>query len=428
MIESPDFNSLLGALRGARGTALSLRAANPAHAEFPTAEYEARYARAIRAMESAELDALVLTHELNVRYFTGYLTILWESRFRSLMAILPRDPALGPTLVIPGQETGNALGTSWVPDRVIYPDQENGVPYLIQALEEKGLAGARLGMELGFGQRLGMTQEDYDALRSGLPDARIESATPLMQAVRMIKSPAEVERVRRACEISGKAVAEGFDALHEGMTEKELAAVLGAAMYREGAELGSRPTFLTVSTYPGRALMVNSLASDHAIGRGEMVMLDGGATHGGYATDFIRQACIGPPTDEQRRWFDICIEANNACIDAVKPGVTGADVYEAGIGVFERHGLERYNLINIVGHGTGMEVHELPWLGEREVVYSAETRLEPGMVLCVEPVIAGMDGPECHAGIFIVEDKLLVTDDGCEVLTPFPDKDLWVQP
>ena len=75
-----------------------------------------------------------------------------------------------------------------------------------------------------------------------------------------------------------------------------------------------------------------------------------------------------------------------------------------------------------------MEVHELPWLGERDVVYSADTRLEPGMVLCVEPVIAGMDGPDWHAGIFIVEDKLLVTESGCEVLTDSLSKDLWVQP
>ena len=72
--------------------------------------------------------------ELNVRYFSGYLTILWVSRFRSLMLVLPRDPALGPTLIVPGQETGNALGTSWVPDRVIYPDQENVVPYTVSAL------------------------------------------------------------------------------------------------------------------------------------------------------------------------------------------------------------------------------------------------------------------------------------------------------
>ncbi len=74
-----------------------------------------------------------------------------------------------------------------------------------------------------------------------------------------------------------------------------------------------------------------------------------------------------------------------------------------------------------------MEVHELPWLGERGDVYSADTRLEPGMVLCVEPVIAGMDSPQMHAGIFIVEDKLLVTENGCEVLTDSLAKDLWIQ-
>ncbi len=421
-----DFNALLHTMRGA--SPVALRADEAPYAEFPQAEYADRYGRAVRLMEDAGLDALLLTHELDVRYFSGYLTILWESLFRSLMLLLPRDPALGPTLIVPGQETGNAVGTSWVPDRVIYPDQENPVPYVVGALRDKGLAAGRIGMELGFGQRLGMTQDDYAALRAGLPRAEIASATELLQTVRMIKSDAEVERVRRACEISQTAVREGFAALHSGMTEKELAATLGAAMYREGAELGSRPTFLTVSSYPGRAQMVNSLASDHPIQHGEMVMLDGGATYGGYATDFIRQAMLGPPSDDQRRWFDICIEANDACIDAVRPGASGADVYEAGIEVFERHGLGKYNLINIVGHSTGMEVHELPWLGERDVVYSSETRLEPGMVLCVEPVIAGMDGPDWHAGIFIVEDKLLVTESGCEVLTDSLSKDLWVQP
>ncbi len=420
-----DFNAMLRAMRSA--DPFEIRADAAPHAEFSASEYADRYARAVRLMEETGLDALLLTHELNVRYFSGYLTILWESRFRSLMLLLPRDPALGPTLIVPGQETGNAVGTSWVPDRVIYPDQENPVPYLIGALRDKGLASGRLGMELGFGQRLGMTQDDFEALRGGLREAEIESATELIQTVRMIKSPGEVGRIRRACEISQGAVREGFGGLHEGMTEKELAAVLGAAMYREGAELSSRPSFLTVSSYPGRPKMVNSLASDYAVQRGDMVMLDGGATYGGYATDFIRQACLGEPSEEQRRWFDICIEANDACIAAVAPGASGADVYEAGLGVFERHGLAKYNLINIVGHSTGMEVHELPWLGERDVVYSADTRLEPGMVLCVEPVIAGMDGPEWHAGIFIVEDKLLVTESGCEVLTDSLSKDLWVQ-
>lgn len=427
MNSSPDFNGKLSLLDGIDGSSLKLRADAPRFSEFPNSEYTRRYARLIRLMEEFDFDALLLTHELNVRYFSGYLSILWESRFRSLVLILPRDPGIGPTLLVPGQEAGNAFGTSWVPDRVIYPDQENIVPYVIEALKDKGLQTGRLGMELGFGQRVGMTQEDIGRLYEGLPKADISSATELIQTVRMIKSSLEVERVRKACEISQRAVEEGFSSLHEGMTEKELGAILGAAMYREGAELSSRPSIMNVSSFPGRPKMVNALASDHALCRGDVVMIDGGAVYGGYATDFIRQAFLGAPTDDQRRWFDVAIEANNACIDAVKPGVSCADVYEAGIGVFERYGLGEYNCINIVGHAVGIEVHELPWLGERDVVYSSNTRLEPGMVFCVEPVIAGMDGPEWLAGVFMVEDKLLVTENGCEVLTNSLSKELWVQ-
>ena len=97
-----DFNGLLRCLRGVDGSDLGLPEADVPWAEFPVSEYARRYARAIRLMEEKGLDALFLSQELNVRYFSGYLTILWESRFRSLMLLLPRDPNLGPTLVIPG--------------------------------------------------------------------------------------------------------------------------------------------------------------------------------------------------------------------------------------------------------------------------------------------------------------------------------------
>ena len=427
MNDSPDFNGMLELLDGIDGSELEMRSQVAPFAEFPLSEYARRYARAIRLMEEADLDALLLTQELNVRFFSGYLTILWESRFRSLILILPRDPKIGPTLIVPGQETGNAEGTSWVPDRLIYPDQENIVAHTVSALHDKGLAAGRLGMELGFGQRVGMTQEDLALLRKQLPDAKISRATEFIQAVRMIKSEAEIERVRKACDISQIAVTEGFSALHEGMTEKELGQIIGSSMYREGAELSSRPSIMSIGTSPGRPKICNALPSDHALSRGDLVMLDGGAVYGGYATDFIRQACLGEPTDDQRRWFDVAIEANDACIAAVKPGASGADVYEAGIAVFERHGLLEYNCINIVGHAVGVEIHELPWLGERDVVYSSDTRLQPGMVFCVEPVIAGMDGPEWHAGFFMVEDKLLVTETGCEVLTNSLSKEMWIQ-
>jgi Xaa-Pro aminopeptidase len=424
----PNFNEMLAVMRGVDLGSFRVNSRTAKFAEFPVDEYRLRYAKACKLMEAEGLDALLVTQDIDVRFFAGYLSVLWCSRFRSYVCLLPRDESLGPTLIVPAQETGNAMHTSWVADVLLYPDQENSVPYLAQAIRDKGLSRGKIGTELGFGQRLGMPLEDLERLKTAIAPAEIVSGTPVIQAVRMVKSPAEIERIRRACEISQVSARAGFEALTPGMTERELAKVMGAAMYAEGAEFGTSPSFFSLQCSPGRSQMVNALASDYELVEGDMVMIDAGAVYDGYATDFIRQACLGEPSPERRKWFDICVEANDACVEAIRPGVTGADVYEAGMAVFEREGLLDYNLLTIVGHGCGVEVHEVPWLGERDTVYTSGTVLEPGMVVCVEPVIAGMDGPEWREGIFIVEDKVMVTETGREVLTESLDKDLWVQP
>lgn len=425
--DEPNFNAMLELLRGIDGNGFKTSTKDAPFAEFEVEEYMRRYARAVRLMEEFDLDGLLLTQDLNVRYFAGYLSILWCSRFRPYLILLPRDPSLNATLIVPAQETGNATQTSWVQDLVIYPDQDDPAPHIAGAVKEK-LSGGRLGMELGFGQRLGMTINQYQAVRELVAPVEIVNGTPQIQAVRMIKSDSEVDRLRRACEISQTGVEAGWKSLRPDMSEKELARVMGAAMYAAGAEFGTQPSFLALFAGADRYKSVNALASEYRLKAGDMVMIDGGAVYGGYSTDFIRQACVGEPTADQRRWFDICVEANEAAIAAIRPGVTGSDVYEAGVSIFRREGLMDYNVLNIVGHGTGMEVHELPWLGEAGTVYTSGTVLEPGMVVCIEPVIAGMDGPDWRAGCFIVEDKILVTESGSENLTTSLSKDLWVQP
>jgi Xaa-Pro dipeptidase len=419
----PAFDEMLSAMEGAQPDGAT-RSRTAKYAEFPVEEYQARYAKARRLMEREGLDALLVTQDLDVRYFSGYLSILWCSRFRPYVALLPRDPALGPTLIIPAQEAGNANSTSWIADVATYPDQDDPSPHIAAAIQDKVPSG-KIGTELGFGQRLGMTINQFRALEASAENVEFVNGTPLIQAVRMIKSPGEVERLLRACEQAG--VRAGWEALTPGMTEKELARVMGATMYQEGAEFGTQPSFLAMLSGPERYKTINALASDKVIAEGDLIMIDGGAVYGGYSTDFIRQACVGEPTERQRRYFDICIEANDASIAAIRPGVTGADVYEAGVSVFEREGLMEYNVLNIVGHGTGMEVHELPWLGERDTVYTSSTTLRPGMVVCIEPVIGGMDGPDWADGCFIVEEKVLVTETGHEVLTRDLPKDLWIQ-
>ena len=394
----------------------------PLFAEFPPDEYELRVSRARALMEEAGIDALLLTQMENVRYLAGYLSLLWISKFRPLLALLPHDPGVAPTLILPGQEYGNAK-TSWIEEIAFYRDQEDPIGTVVDVLHKKGLKGKSVGIELGYGSRLGMAQVQWEALSRSFEGMFVDSAM-LLRKLRGIKSTREIAMLRRACEISCLGVEAGWRSLREGMSEKELAAVMISTMIQEGAE--PMKTFLCVNAGPQRYQIVNSPPSDYRLKRGDFVMIDGGAAYNGYVTDFIRQACLGQPTPQQQEWFDIAKAANDTAIATIRPGVRCADVYEAAQRVFREAGLEGYGVINIIGHSCGTEVHELPYVGERDRVETSDTVIEKGMVFCIEPIIAGMDSPRWEAGIFIQEDMVAVTETGCDVLTNRLSKDLWV--
>jgi Xaa-Pro dipeptidase len=394
----------------------------PQFAEFPPEEYALRVTRARALMEEAGVDALLLTQMENVRYLSGYLSQLWISKFRPLLALLPRDPSQAPSLILPGQEYGNAK-TSWIEDITFYPDQEDPIGTVASVLDKTGLTGKKVGLELGYGSRLGMAQVQWESLQQSFSGTFVDSA-PLLRILRSIKSTREIDRLRRAGEISCIGVEAGWRALHEGMSEKELAAVMISTMIQEGAE--PMKTFLCVNAGPQRYQIVNAPPSDYRLKRGDLVMIDGGAAYNGYVTDFIRQACLGQPTSQQQEWFDIAKTANDTAIAAVRPGVQCAEVYEAARQVFRDAGLQDYGVINIIGHSCGTEVHELPYLGEPGRVETSDTLIEQGMVFCIEPIIAGMDSANWEAGIFIQEDMVAVTETGCEILTNRLSKDLWI--
>ncbi|MGE0821525.1 MAG: M24 family metallopeptidase [Candidatus Binatia bacterium] len=394
----------------------------PMFAEFPSDEYELRIARARALMETEGIDALLLTQQENVRYLAGYLSLLWISKFRPLLALLPRNPSISPTLILPGQEYGNAK-TSWIEEIAFYRDQEDPIDTVVNVLHKKGLRNKTVGVELGYGSRLGMAQVQWEDLRRSFAGTFTDSA-PLLRQLRGIKSPREIAMLQRACEISCIGVEAGWRALREGMSEKELAAIMISTMIQEGAE--PMKTFLCVTSGPLRYQIVNCPPSDYRLKRGDLVMIDGGATYNGYCTDFIRQACLGTPTSQQREWFDLAKTANDTAIAAIRPGARCADVYDAGRQVFIDAGLGDYGVINIIGHACGMEVHELPYVGERGQVETSDTIIEPGMVFCIEPIIAGMDSPRWEAGIFIQEDMVAVNETSCDILTTKLSKDLWL--
>jgi len=392
------------------------------YSAFPRAEYEARHARLQEEMAARELDAILVTGKENVVYFAGLETVGWDSKHRPLGVLLPREG--DPVLVIPESLAYVAEATSWVTDVRLWGGvKRRGIPTdpvtaIADAIRDLGLASGRLGLELGYGTRMAMSQADYLKLARLLEGAELVDNADAIWALRMIKSPAEIEVIREVCGHTCDAFTVGFEAMRGGMTERELAGIIFAEM---ALRTGFRPGFLGIRSGKLKYTMMNVPPFDKPLEPGDLVVVDGGAIVKDYWCDMMRMASIGEPSAEQRRFFDVDLAAQRAGMAAVKAGAPVSDPCQAALDVIRDEGLgEHVPSLERVGHGLGLEVHEPPSLG-----LGGTTVIEPGMVLTVEPIFS--DLPDFSIGNFAMEQILLVTETGTELLTPFTDE-LWIAP
>lgn len=386
---------------------------------FPHAEYQHRLERVRKIMGQQNLDGLLLTAKENVVYFSGLQTIGWDSKHRPMGLILPVD-SRPPVLVVPESLEFVAYESSWIEEVRLWggvrvagapPDP---IAAIRQALEELRLTRARVGWELGYGTRLAMPQSDYEALRAALPEMKVVDGAPAIWEMRMIKSRAEIEAIRQACAATSAAFRVGFDAIREEMTERELAGI----MFRELSGTNYRPGFVMVRSGRLKYRMINVEPFDKPLERGDLVVVDLGATYKDYWSDFMRMASIGQPTAEQRAFFECDLAAQQAGVAAIRPGVPMKAIFQACMDVIRERGFAEHARIERVGHGLGMDVHEPP-----SIAHNSETLVEAGMVLTVEPIFS--DRPEGRIGNFALEAVVAVTATGHEVLSTFP-KDLWI--
>jgi Xaa-Pro aminopeptidase len=194
-----------------------------------------------------------------------------------------------------------------------------------------------------------------------------------------------------------------------GMSERDLASELEYRMRRLGAE---KPSFETIVASGVRSALPHAHPTAARLTPGDLVVVDMGAFQDGYASDMTRMLSVGAPNAKGKRMYRAVLEAQLAAIDAVRPGVTTVSVDRAARRVLAGHGLD-HCFIHSTGHGLGLEIHEPPRLGKRD-----RRRLCPGMAITIEPG-AYIDG---FGGVRI-EDTVVVTESGCEILTPTP-KDL----
>lgn len=343
-------------------------------------------------LATRELDGMLISSGANVRYLTAF------------------TGSNGAVLVLPGEA-------------LFFTDPR----YAIQSGSEvssktkvckgpilpavAGVAAARRIRRLGF-ERAHLSYDSFHILRDCLP-ARM-SLTPVagwLEAHRMLKSKTELELMRRSAATNSKAFERSVRGVRPGMRESELAAEIEYQMRRLGAEKSS---FETIVAAGPRSALPHAHPTGAVLAPQQLVLVDMGAFQDGYASDMTRMLFLGAPSARVRRIYRAVLEAQLAAIDAVRPGVTAAHVDRQARQVLKAFHLDRA-FVHSTGHGLGLEIHELPRIGKKD-----KTRLAAGMAITIEPgaYLEGFGGVR-------IEDTVVVTQNGCEVLTP-TDKELRV--
>jgi Xaa-Pro aminopeptidase len=242
-------------------------------------------------------------------------------------------------------------------------------------------------------------------LRSLLPKRwRLRTVSGAVERLRMVKDAAEIERLRRAVKLGSSLFGPMLKTIRPGIAESTVAAKLGYAARVAGAE---GMAFDTIVAAGARSALPHGRASVTPIPRQGFVVLDFGVILAGYCSDMTRTVSVGRVPRKQQAWYPAVLEAQLAGIAAVRAGATAGKVDEAARKVLKKSSLSKY-FTHSTGHGVGLEIHESPRIasGEKEV-------LQPGMVITIEPgiYIPGEGGVR-------IEDMVVVTQTGCEVLTP----------
>lgn len=350
-------------------------------------------------MEKEGLDALFITEPLNYHYFSGASPSF--SYTRCTIVVFPREEK--PVIITHEFVEESTRLETWMEDVRIYRTLKEAPFALIkEAFEALGLTSGSIGAEFGFEQRLGLAYSDFLRLKQELPRANFVDASHIFWRLRMIKSKAEAELVRRACEITSEAYEECFESIKEGMTEREVGKVFFGAMTKRG---GSGP-WCFINSGPYNYDVVSGSPTNHKLKKGNIIWIDGGCTFGGFGSDFSRIAAIGPPMEKQRKRYETTLRLTEMCVDAVEPGVKASEIANICDSGLKKTGLELTFRAGRIGHGIGLMLTEPPHIASYD-----DTVLEPGMTITIEP------GFVTDYGVFQAEQNVLVTKDGHEILS-----------
>ena len=366
-----------------------------------SSQLDVRHAAIRRALETLGLDALIVTAPANIRYLTnhagsagtlvaaaGALHLLVDFRYHESVRQLQASASACPTLRM-------------------WPVPASYDEALLECLAETGVT--TVGFEAAH-----LTVARHEWLvrmaAAGRVAVTLRPTERVVEQARVIKDDGEVATLRAAARRLTPVARAAFEMVRPGTTERAVAARIESAIREAGFE---RPAFDTIVASGPNAALPHYRAGDRVLERGDVVVLDFGGVLDGYCSDLTRTVAVAPPSAEAHRVHQAVREAQQAAIDAVRPGIATTDVDRAARRVLDAHGLgEAFG--HGTGHGLGLDVHEEPRV-TRPRADVAPVPLEPGMVFTIEPgaYLPGWGGVR-------IEDDVLVTARGCEVLTSVP--------
>jgi len=352
-----------------------------------------------------QLSSWLKQNDISLSFITSTPNIFYLSKFYSnpherllALVIFPNEE---PILVCPKMEVLQAKQAGWEYEIIGYSDVDNPWELIVESVRKLGISVEQIAIEKEH-----INVERYEQIQKYFPNASFLSAEEKLRTLRMIKDEHEITILRQAAELADFGVEVGVKALSEGKTELEIIAEIEYELKKKGVREMSFGTMVLTGEKTAAPHGVPGLA---AVKSGNFVLFDLGVVLDGYCSDITRTIVFGKASTQQKEIYETVLQAQTAAIDVCKPGETIASIDKAAREIIEQAGYGEY-FTHRVGHGLGIDVHEYPSMNSTNVM-----QLQEGMVFTIEP---GIYVPAI--GGVRIEDDVLVTIDGAELLTKFP--------
>ena len=370
---------------------------------FDISEYENRLDNIQRLMRSQKMDAILLTTQVDIEYYTGFKTQFFQSPTRPWYVVIPSDNK--PKAIIPTiGESG--MRQTWLDDIRTWTSpnpKDDGISLLLATIKSLTSKYKCLGVPKSQESVLRMPLDDYEGLINSLSGIEIKDANKILRQVRLVKSSAEIDKIKHICQLTSQGFKDLNHLLKAGESEQENCKRFKQHLLSLGVD--DTPYMVAGSGKDGYGSIIMG-PGDKIIEEGDLFIIDTGSVFDSYFCDFDRNFAFGHICDEAKKAYKVVFDATDAGFSAAQVGNTTSDVFHAMNDVLQKGGALG-NSVGRLGHGLGLQLTEWP-----SNTATDNTTLRPGVILTLEPGMAYLPGKE-----MVHEENIVITESGPEWLT-----------